>query len=878
MANEKKQDLYQVLGIDKSADERAIKKAYFALVRKYPPETHPEEFKKIREAYEVLSNPTSRKDYDSVAEYDKYGEEISIRLKAGMEAMDQGDFVNAQRAFHEVLRMQGNLHFARDLLGMAYLNNNQPAEALAQFDALVQAQPENAVYSLHKGYAHHHMKQYGPAMTAYRQARKLDEVDTRVLVAMADCLAEQKQYEAALEELDKAVAMDGKVDFDDFVFFMRKVQIQLLRNRADLAEVELDQIFKILPEDPDARKYVATRLASLAADLFAMKRSVDANRLLKRCKELDPSRKSLEYQFPSRSKVKIATLPPKSQEWIAKHGKEFAAGKLQHSAWGGPIFGLICAIGLQLIALNAALNSRALWSPGMKGFMILFSIGAPLLLGLAIRRVRRVAKSPYGKYTTIHPLHLMQVDVDEVTLWPLVNLHDVSLTHHSTNGVYQYTATRLDFAGTICNLTIRGQQASVDWANQLLAQRRRVLELMSMGLLDAEEGFDLVPSTVLAGQPPVKTPADEAAKKQMMIWYGSFAGGGLLLGLVALPINAGAAEREAWRYTQYSSSVSDFRNYLARFPKGKHAAQAREKLDELYGKALSAYKQQATSADPKAIAAMDKVVNTLKDSGARRIKIAYEGSVDFASLKTLDAKEFGDVIPPDQAFDASHNKTRESAITKSLRDAFRSVFSSDIVDFDDGSYGSSEYGYDAYGRYGQLKDQKSPVTFVIKYKVTPSGTLYESTTGKKKRLYGILFGWNFGIKIDGEAGDVYDVETPSAPAKNIRYTTYGDYEANSDIIPYTKMAESAFDDFGRKLAQSFGVNVPAPSDSYGSKYGGGSYGGGGYGSKYGGGSGYGSGTYGSKYGSGSSSNRAIDPEVQKIIDEAMRKARENRKY
>jgi hypothetical protein len=341
--------------------------------------------------------------------------------------------------------------------------------------------------------------------------------------------------------------------------------------------------------------------------------------------------------------------------------------------------------------------------------------------------------------------------------------------------------------------------------------------------------------------------------------------------MVALPINAGAAEREAWRWTQNSHSVSDFRNYLARFPKGKHAGDAKEKIDRLYAEAIQAYKTKALNADPKAIAAMEKVVNALKDSNAKRIKITYEGSVDFASLKGLDPKEYGDVIPPDQAFDASHNKTRESSITKSLRDAFRQVFSSDIVDFDDGSY-ISDYGYDEYGRYGRLKDQKSPVTFHIKYVVSPSGTLYESTTGKKKRLYGILFGWNFAIKI-GEASDVYDVATPSAPAKNIRYTTYGDYEANSDIIPYTKMAESAFDDFGRKLAESFGVKVPAPSDSYGGGYGGyGKYGSGGYGgygsSKYGG-----SGGYGSKYGSGSTK---LDPEVQRILDEAMRKAREGR--
>src|SRR5690242_10665580 len=123
-------NFYEVLGVDKAADERAIKKAYFALVRKYPPETHPEEFKKIREAYEVLSNPVSRKDYDSVNQYDQYGPEVSARLKAGMEAMDAGDFRTAQRAFIEVLSLQPQLHFARDLLGMAYLNDKKPEDAL----------------------------------------------------------------------------------------------------------------------------------------------------------------------------------------------------------------------------------------------------------------------------------------------------------------------------------------------------------------------------------------------------------------------------------------------------------------------------------------------------------------------------------------------------------------------------------------------------------------------------------------------------------------------------------------------------------------------------------------------------------------------------
>src|SRR5690242_14236952 len=157
-------NFYEVLGVDKAADERAIKKAYFALVRKFPPETHPEEFKRIREAYEVLSNPQSRADYDAVAEFDRYGADIAARLKAGTEAMEHGDWERAQSELIAVLEQQPQLHFARDLLGMAYLNAHRPADAMREFTRLTAEQPTNAVYHLHRGYAHYAQNQYAQAL------------------------------------------------------------------------------------------------------------------------------------------------------------------------------------------------------------------------------------------------------------------------------------------------------------------------------------------------------------------------------------------------------------------------------------------------------------------------------------------------------------------------------------------------------------------------------------------------------------------------------------------------------------------------------------------------------------------------------------------
>jgi curved DNA-binding protein len=108
-------DYYRDLGVSKSDSEATIKKAYKKLAVKYHPDKNPENkeaeerFKKVSEAYNVLSNPERR------LKYDQYGENWNYYKEAGnqsKEKQQESDFFG-QNGFSEFFETFFNGNFRK---------------------------------------------------------------------------------------------------------------------------------------------------------------------------------------------------------------------------------------------------------------------------------------------------------------------------------------------------------------------------------------------------------------------------------------------------------------------------------------------------------------------------------------------------------------------------------------------------------------------------------------------------------------------------------------------------------------------------------------------------------------------------------------------
>lgn len=232
-------------------------------MRSYTPERAPEEFKRVREAYETLSDPATRKEYEN-----RLDPAVERLMESAFKAMNAESYEDAERQFKQALLHVPELHYARNMLGLCLLYKGEATKAITQFERLLQVPEAPSTWYGNAGVAYHKAERYRDAESAFGKAiAKAIDNPVDYIVALADVYLDQKQYEKAVDTLEKGIALDGTVDFQDLRYFTKLLEVRIWEGDEKGVSAVLHRL-QAIELDEEERRFVAFKLGMLSQQLL----------------------------------------------------------------------------------------------------------------------------------------------------------------------------------------------------------------------------------------------------------------------------------------------------------------------------------------------------------------------------------------------------------------------------------------------------------------------------------------------------------------------------------------------------------------------------------------------------------------------------------
>ena len=254
-------DFYERLGLPKGADLSDVRRAYAKAVRRYTPEHAPEEFKRVREAYDTLKDPAARRTYDATSD-----PHVKALVETGNKALEAELYDDATAAFKRALVLSPKAIFIRNLLGLSRMYAGDFEAAREQFDRLTAEDPDNPAVWQNLGSAARNLEDWTTAERAFQQAIALDPEDADARVGLAWTLFGQDDYQGAVTFLEESILHDGVVDFDDLSYFLGLIDLHLRNGNHEAIKETAQRLQGILYEGWQ-RERVAHHFAQTAAML-----------------------------------------------------------------------------------------------------------------------------------------------------------------------------------------------------------------------------------------------------------------------------------------------------------------------------------------------------------------------------------------------------------------------------------------------------------------------------------------------------------------------------------------------------------------------------------------------------------------------------------
>lgn len=258
-------NLYERLGITEDASGSLIKSSFFELVRQYPPERKPDEYGKLREAYDTLIHSVSRSEYDASL---TYGAEIKHLEEQINEAFEDEDDNTAQKFLKRLVNLAPGVAIFRNRLGLTFLRTDEHSSAIKQFARALEIDPSNPVYVLNKGIAERKLGDFWEAEESFRKSWNLDPKDYSAPRALADLYYHDlERREEAYQIIEDAISVNGGASFNNFFLLYDKVHFYLFEDDRAGLNRELERIIGFA-NDQQEKEFAAYLLHKSALQLW----------------------------------------------------------------------------------------------------------------------------------------------------------------------------------------------------------------------------------------------------------------------------------------------------------------------------------------------------------------------------------------------------------------------------------------------------------------------------------------------------------------------------------------------------------------------------------------------------------------------------------
>jgi Flp pilus assembly protein TadD len=199
--------LYELLGIEKTADQTQIKRGYFNQVRKYPPEHFPEEFKALRAAYETLSDEKKRAEYDEIGAMPDI---VAAVFQEAQKANKLGLHAEASDLYRRILTRDPKLTRVKEEYAWSLRAEGKSGKAVEVWESLCKQEPDNPEYVIELARSYENRGWNKKAITQFRRALELNRDNTVWWSEMIQCLTGSGEWEEARKACREALETAGE--------------------------------------------------------------------------------------------------------------------------------------------------------------------------------------------------------------------------------------------------------------------------------------------------------------------------------------------------------------------------------------------------------------------------------------------------------------------------------------------------------------------------------------------------------------------------------------------------------------------------------------------------------------------------------------------